>query len=79
MNVKLAKCCLYLASLCKVSAKFFVPNMIVDSLSLPGWYVMHEQLIKQVPYKDKGIVGFEWHTYDLPKAWQDDLVKLVRR
>ena len=50
MNVKLAKYCLYLASLCKLAAKFFVPTMIIDSLSLPGWYVMHEHLVKQMPY-----------------------------
>ena len=79
MNVKIAKCCLCLASLCKLTAKFFVPNMIVDSLSLPGWYIVHEHLVKQKPYAGGGIKGMEWHNYELPKEWQDDLARLIRK
>lgn len=74
MRHELAYLCFGLSSFFRVLGKMVRsgPTILVDSLSMKGWFIIDCYLIEQVPL-GKGITGFlkgfEWHTYPMPDDW----------
>ena len=75
MRVEFAHICFALSSLFRGLGKRALSSdktIIVDSLTLPGWFVLHEHLIRERPIATK-IIGFEWETWPMPDEWCQDL------
>ena len=72
--------CLWISSWFKFIAKLCLNKQttIVDSLTLPGWFVLHNQLVFMKPYNGK-VMGMEHHYYDLPLEWNQQLKELVKK
>ena len=77
-RVKIAHLCLFLASLFKFGAKIMLPGIIVDELTLPGWFILDCCLIKHVALNDAKLKGFELRSWSMPDEWGDDMHKATR-
>jgi len=53
-------------------------SIVVDKLSLPGWFVLHNCLIRQKMSKGKAI-DFEWLSWAMPDKWMKDMESLKRK
>ena len=82
MRHKIAHTCFALSSVFKALGKVIIAKektIVVDALTLPGWFVLDNHIIHQVVLKSKKLIGFEWHTYLMPEAWITEMDKLKRR
>ena len=79
MRHKLAHILFSLSSVCKALGKLIITRektIVVDALTLPGWFVLDNCMIHQVMMSSKKLVGFEWHTYSMPAEWCREMEKL---
>ncbi len=54
-------------------------TIVVDALTLPGWFVLDCHMIHQTPLlTDVMKNGFTWDTYPMPDAWNKQMDKLKR-
>lgn len=80
MRYKLAYLCFGLAS-CLIGVGKFIrsgPTVVCDCLTLPGWFILDCRLIEQVPL-EKGVIGFEWNTYELPVEYVKQMNRLMQK
>ena len=80
MRLKIALILLSISSIFKFFGKLVIPKektIVCDVLTLPGWFVLDNCIIHQVMMSSKKLIGFEWHTYSMPKEWcqQMDMLK----
>jgi len=76
---KISYVCFSISSIFKFLGKVVIPKqktIIVDLLTLPGWFILDNCMIHQIRLRDKKLVGFEWHTYDMPPEWIALMTKL---
>ena len=70
--------CLSVSGFFKLLAKALVPGMIVDELTVPGWRIWNNKLIKMKRIDSKVLKNCMcWDCYDLPPEYLDDLQKLI--
>lgn len=76
---KLAKILFWLSSVFKALGKLCIGKyIVVDVLSLPGWFIMDEVIIYESPLKDKKLIGFNWDYFSMPDEWCRQMQKLKR-
>jgi hypothetical protein len=82
MRRKLAYLLFGLSSLCKALGKLVInkeQTIVVDALTLPGWFVLDECIIHQINIGRKGFPGFEWHWWSMPDEWCKEMRRLKHR
>lgn len=78
---KLGHILLYISTIFNFMSKLMLSpdNIVIDSLTLPGWFVLNDTLIFHQNYKDKKLgIGFEWKYWPMPDLWCDQLNALKK-
>ncbi len=44
-------------------------TILVETLPLPGWFIIDDCIIFQEDYEGCGIKGFSWKTFSMPDEW----------
>ena len=81
MRTKAAYIILGFSSLLKALAKLVIQKdrtIIVESLTMPGWFIIDEQLIHHIKRKTKGFPGFEWRCWPMPDEYCEQMKTLKR-
>ena len=81
MRTQAAKIIFGLSSLLKALAKLVVQKdrtIIVESLTMLGWFIIDEQIIHQIKRKTKGFPGFEWRCWPMPDEYCKQMRTLKR-
>ena len=82
MRRRIAYFCFFLSSVFKGLGKFVITKektILVDALSLPGWFIIDNCLIYQSNFNDGKLLGFQWETFTLPDQWITQLNNLKRK
>lgn len=78
---KLAKILFSMSSFFKSLGKIVNgKTIVVDVLTLPGWFIIDECIIHMTPLKDKKILsGINWEYWPMPDKWCDIMNELKRK
>ena len=80
MRFKIAHMLFSLSSVLKSLGKLIITKektIVIDALSLPGWFVLDNFIICQRVVNDDILRhGFEWLTWPMPNEWIAEMEKL---
>jgi len=71
-----------LSSICKFFGKLILnkeKGIIVDVLTMAGWFVLDECMIHQKDLANCKLIGFEWNVYPMPLEYVKMMRKLKRK
>jgi len=71
---KLAYLCFALSSCFRGLGKLIITKestIVCDALTLPGWFILDEMMIQQLPLFNHHMLknGFEWRYWPMPDEW----------
>jgi hypothetical protein len=79
-GLKTARICLWIAGWFRFLGKLAIPKkktVVVDILTLPGWFILDECIVHQVPLESDLLGnGFQWDYWPMPEDWCKELSKL---
>jgi len=80
MRLKIARILFSLSSILKCLGKLIITKertIVIDVLSLPGWFVLDDFIICQRVIDDDILKnGFKWLTWPMPDEWIAEMGKL---
>jgi len=81
-RTKLSNFCFGISSLFKGLGILFRTKdktILVAVLPLPGWFILDECIIHQMPLKNKKLIGFDWYYWPMPDEWIMEMQKQKRK